>query len=259
MAALKHETDVAWEKWGKDNPYFGVVSHDKFLNQNLDDAALQEFFGTGERHVEHIYDTIRSKIRPDFQPGAVLDYGCGVGRLVIPFARRAQKVVGVDVSPSMLEEARSNAKKYGFPAASLIHADDLPSLAAGSFDLIHSFIVFQHIPVARGEQILQQLLALLAEGGVGAIHVTFDYRAKTRLRGAVTSLRRRSGLVQGIVNLTQHKPFSQAPMQMNSYSVNRIFNMLFDAHCSNVNVEFSDHAGYRGALIFFEKKAEKLL
>ena len=34
-------------------------------------------------------------------------------RLVVPFAKRSHAVVGVDVSPSMLVQARENCKKSG--------------------------------------------------------------------------------------------------------------------------------------------------
>jgi 2-polyprenyl-3-methyl-5-hydroxy-6-metoxy-1,4-benzoquinol methylase len=160
----------------------------KFLDENLNDHSLQDFFASGERHVEHVYTAIRSGMRPDFQPVRVLDYGCGVGRLVVPFASRSQEVVGVDVSPSMLEAARENCKRLGANSVSLLHAKDLDSLAPASFDLVHSYIVFQHIPVARGELILRKLTSLISEGGVGAIHLTYaDSRSLTLIRGRLTS------------------------------------------------------------------------
>src|SRR5205807_6989919 len=77
-----------WHKWGKENPFYGVLSHPKFLNANLNEQSREEFFQSGERHVNHVYHVIQTKLRDDFQPSRVLDFGCGVGRLLIPFARR---------------------------------------------------------------------------------------------------------------------------------------------------------------------------
>jgi 2-polyprenyl-3-methyl-5-hydroxy-6-metoxy-1,4-benzoquinol methylase len=188
MMMLANDPDRDWECWGKKDPYFGVLIDPKFLDENLNDHSLQDFFASGERHVEHVYTAIRSGMRPDFQPVRVLDYGCGVGRLVVPFASRSQEVVGVDVSPSMLEAARENCKRLGANSVSLLHANDLDSLAPASFDLVHSYIVFQHIPVARGELILRKLTSLISEGGVGAIHLTYaDSRSLTLIRGRLTS------------------------------------------------------------------------
>lgn len=41
-----------------------------------------------------------------FEPRTVLDAGCGTGRVAIELAGRGVSVVGVDVDPSMLDEAR---------------------------------------------------------------------------------------------------------------------------------------------------------
>jgi SAM-dependent methyltransferase len=251
MASVKG-TDRDWHQWGNENPFFGVLAEPQFLNANLNDESLQEFFDSGERHVERVYSVIRNKLRPDFRAERVLDYGCGVGRLVIPFARRAQTVVGVDVSPGMLALARENCEKRAPRAVRLIHLDELDSLDASSFDLVHSFTVFQHIPVLRGERLLQKLIALIAEGGVGAIHFTFsDTRSLFRRLGL--AVRERSRLVHGVLNTMQGRPFSRPMMQMNSYSMSRIFGVLMDSHCTNLYTEFSDHGGFRGAMLYFEK------
>jgi SAM-dependent methyltransferase len=219
---------------------------------------LQEFFASGERHVDHVYRTIRANVQPAFQPDRVLDYGCGVGRLVIPLAKRSHAVVGVDVSPSMLVRARENCKKFGADSACLLHIDMLNSLASASFDLVHSFVVFQHIPTARGEVILRELIDLIADGGVGAIQFTFSDPGSA-LRRILKASCPRTRLVDGLLNLIQHRPFSSPRMQVNSYSMNRIFKILFDARCSNLHIEFSDHSGFHGAMIYFEKSPRPLL
>ncbi len=255
---LRNDPDRDWQTWAKTNPYFGVLSDPKFLNENLNEESLQAFFSSGERHIDHVYRVIRASVRPDFQPTRVLDYGCGVGRLVVPLARRAQTVVGIDVSPSMLEQARENCKKFNVVSASLLHVNELDSLTPASFDLIHSFIVFQHIPVARGEVILQKLISLISEGGVGAIHVTYA-NTHSSLRRGVSALRKRVSLFHHLLNLVQRRPYSTPLMQMNSYSMDRIFEILFDGHCSNLRVEFSNHDGIHGAMLYFEKTSRPTL
>jgi SAM-dependent methyltransferase len=253
-----NDPDRDWQNWGKTDPYFGVLTDPKFLNTNLNDSALAEFFASGERHVEHVCEVIRSRMQPDFQPGRVLDYGCGAGRLVVAFAARSREVVGVDVAPSMLEVARANCKRLGADSVDLLHVDDLGSLASASFDLVHSYIVFQHIPVAQGELILRKLILLLAEGGVGAIHFTCVDR-RSAVRRGLSSLRRRVGVVHGLMNLAQGRRFSTPFMQMNSYSMSRIFDILMDTNCSNLNVEFWEHRNFRGAMLYFQRLSKPLL
>ena len=44
-----------------------------------------------------------------YRPDAVLDAGCGTGRVAIELSRRGYPVVGVDVDPVMLEAAHAKA------------------------------------------------------------------------------------------------------------------------------------------------------
>jgi ubiquinone/menaquinone biosynthesis C-methylase UbiE len=248
----KTGTDRDWEIWGKENPYYGVLTDPKFLSANLSDEALHEFFGSGEQHVDHLCRLIRTRIRSDFEPRSVLDYGCGTGRIAIPFARRAQRVVGIDVSPSMLEEARKSCSRFGIERVQLLHLDEMDSLEPGSFNLIHSFVVFQHVPVARGEVLMEKLVRLLAEGGIGALHFTFSI-PRGRVLQAVTTLRNHSRAFNGVLNVAKGRAFSRSHMQMNNYSMNRILEMLAQEGCSNVCVEFTGDSACRGALVLFEK------
>ena len=52
------------------------------------------------------------------QPRSVLDAGCGTGRVAIELARRGVDVVGVDLDPAMLEQARAKA-----PEVPWLHGD----------------------------------------------------------------------------------------------------------------------------------------
>src|SRR4051812_36791603 len=192
---MANDAQRHWRKWGEQNPFFGVLSHPKFLNVNLTEQSLEEFFQSGEHHVSNLYSTIECKLRAGiFQPQSVLDYGCGVGRLLIPFARRAPTVTGVDISPSMLEQAAKNCAERGATEVRLLPASELESLPPNRFDLVHSYIVFQHIPVAEGEPLLRRLIGLIAVGGIGVIHLTFS-DVRPSLRRAVLAIRVRSNFM----------------------------------------------------------------
>ena len=66
-----------------------------------------------------------------FEPTLVLDAGCGTGRVAIELARHGIEVVGVDVDPSMIAEARRRAPELEFLEADLAELD-----LARSFDLV---------------------------------------------------------------------------------------------------------------------------
>jgi SAM-dependent methyltransferase len=248
---VANDSDRDWETWGKQNPYFGVLADQKFLNENLNEDSLQQFFLSGKSHVDHVYKVIRAKIRPDFAPVRVLDYGSGVGRILIPLAQRAEVAYGVDISSSMLQIASDNCRKSG-ASATFINACDLDQIPVSSFDLVHSSLVFQHIPVSRGEDIFRKLISILASGGVGAIHFNYADTRRSAIKAA-SFARKKSALVHRMLNLLQERSFSAPMMQMNNYSINRLFNILMEERCFNSYVEFSEHGEHRGATLYFEK------
>jgi tRNA/tmRNA/rRNA uracil-C5-methylase (TrmA/RlmC/RlmD family) len=104
-------TDRDWEKWGQIEPYFGVFSAEQYLLKNISDDAKASFFQSGVNHINHVMATCRKHFDPDFSPSRALDFGCGVGRLVVPLSGIVHEVVGVDVSISMLLEARKNCEE----------------------------------------------------------------------------------------------------------------------------------------------------
>jgi ubiquinone/menaquinone biosynthesis C-methylase UbiE len=64
--------------------------------------------------------------------GRVLDAGCGTGRVAIELHRRGFDVVGVDVSPDMLDTARSKAPDQTWVVGDLSSGD----LPASHFDVV---------------------------------------------------------------------------------------------------------------------------
>lgn len=249
---LLGRTDKDWEFYGKNEPYFGVVSQEAFKKASLNQDSRQEFFRTGERYVKAIIDTVEEHFCPDFCPERTLDFGCGVGRLVIPLSVISQSVVGVDVSASMLKEAQANFEELGLTNISLVQGDDALTQVSGTFDFVHSFIVFQHIPPRRGEKIFASLLERLNEGGIGVLHVTY---AKDFSPSKLMQYRcyQRFPLLWSLRNLVKVMP-QQPMMQMNLYDLNQLFRLLQKYGCHKSVVRFSDH-GTKGVILFFQKQS----
>jgi ubiquinone/menaquinone biosynthesis C-methylase UbiE len=92
----------------------------------------------------------------------------------MPIARKVGQAVGCDVSLSMLDESRDNCERSGLTNVSFVQADDQLSAVPGSFDLIFSDAVFQHIHPRRVDQILGALLDRLDEGGICVVGFVID-------------------------------------------------------------------------------------
>src|SRR6202171_4412538 len=232
-------TDDSWEKFGKDDPYYGVISHERFRRSAMGGNARVEFFKSGEEHVQGLFETIRAHIDADFAPRSALDFGCGVGRTAIPLARRVATVVAADVSDAMLSEAARNCAEQGVDNVKFIRSDDTLVAVASNVEFVHSFIVFQHIPTIRGLVILQHMLRLLADEGVGALHFTFTRRA-AKYRILLRRIRTAVPLANGFYNLLCGRGFFHPNMEMNLYEINRILDVLYQSGCHDVHIRFSD-------------------
>ena len=252
-------TDSAWEAWGKQDPYYGVITDPKFRKSALTNEARQEFFESGRIHADYVMHMIRQHIDANFQPKSVLDFGCGVGRLVVPFAKLAAEVVGVDVSTAMLLEARKNCAEQDIANVQLFLSDDELSLLGRQFDLIHSFIVFQHIPPERGRSLFAKLLRHIAVGGVGAIHVSYSKSQYADTHGLAPSLLRCSPLVAEPTDVPESgvaQPLAaraDPEMQMNPYQMNELLFLMQKAGVWRFHTEFTDHGGELGVFLFFQK------
>ena len=79
----------------------------------------------------------------------VLDLGTGRGRFGAWFARQGCSVVGVDLNPEMLDEARGNVESLGLRDRFRLEqagAEDLSGFADGAFDVVLCMELFDHLP-----------------------------------------------------------------------------------------------------------------
>jgi ubiquinone/menaquinone biosynthesis C-methylase UbiE len=242
-----------WERYGALDPYYGVLSAPDFHHARLDAETRERFFATGRRHVTDLMTALESQIGPDFQFDRVLDYGCGVGRLTLPLAERSKHVYGVDVSHSMLSEAADNARRMNFSNVEWVEADRLAELS-GRYDLAHSFLVFQHIPVREGERIFAALLRGLRPGGVGVIHITLQ--PSHPLAGFFHWTMKTIPFAYNIFNLMRGRGWSYPHMQMNPYSLTRLGGLLADGGITEWHTRFqpgNTRMAYDCAVITFQK------
>jgi ubiquinone/menaquinone biosynthesis C-methylase UbiE len=252
-APVVYDPARQWERYGALDPYYGVLSAPDFHHARLDAATRERFFTTGRTYVAELMEAIALFAGQGSEYRCALDYGCGVGRLTLPLAERCEHVYGVDVSPSMLQEADRNARCMGVGNVQWVAAERLADLH-GRYDLVHSYLVFQHIPVRQGERIFAALLRGLRPGGAGVIHVTL--RPSHPFAGLFHWTMKTVPFAYNIFNLARGRDWSYPHMQMNPYSLNRLGGLLADAGVTEWHTRFlpgDTRMAYDGAVITFCK------
>ncbi len=134
-----------WEDLSRLDPLWAILSFRRHKFGRWDEAA---FLATGERQVADLLQRCDHLGRPGAR-AAVLDFGCGVGRLAPGLAERFDRYVGVDISRGMISRARAlHADRPN--CAFVTSADGSVEAVTGAhpavFDLVVSYYVLQHLP-----------------------------------------------------------------------------------------------------------------
>ncbi|HVQ76667.1 MAG TPA: class I SAM-dependent methyltransferase [Candidatus Binatia bacterium] len=129
-------------------------------NKDLDESA----FWTIGRSCADVIVSLLKKHQTDIDElGAMLDFGCGCGRIIRHFhARPKGQVFGTDYNPTLVDWCRRH-----LPFAEFAVNELRPPLAYrdGQFDFIYAFSVFTHLPESLQGPWLRELSRVLAPGG----------------------------------------------------------------------------------------------
>src|SRR5690348_8921885 len=131
-----------WEDLGTLDAYWAVLTRPDARYGQWD---AEEFFQTAGPEVARVM-AAADRLGVAKSHETMLDFGCGVGRLTRAFSPHFQRCYGVDVSASMV--AKATELNQAYPNCTFVEnpRTDLGLFADGTFDLIYSVIVLQHVP-----------------------------------------------------------------------------------------------------------------
>lgn len=138
------------------------------------------FLGIGRQMFATIRDTAANMGRPAEELGAVLDFGCGCGRVARHWRGvEGPEVHGCDYNPALVEWCAGSLCFLRVSRNEL--APPLPHVS-GSFDLIYALSVFTHLDDELQRAWLDEYRRLLAPGGLLMISLLGE-RFANRLEG----------------------------------------------------------------------------
>ena len=119
------------------------------------------FYALESNPIKSLSDKAIEKMLPNLGGKRFLDAGCGPGKFcVLAEKQNASKIFGIDLSPKMIDLARTNCRSGSFQCADLSSIE----IQSNSFDVIITALVFGHLKSLSPA--LDNLLRALAHDGI---------------------------------------------------------------------------------------------
>lgn len=113
----------------------------------------------------------------------VLEVGCGTGRWAFYFAKKVNKVVGIDISDKMIEIAKKKQRNLGIENIEFQCTSILDFQACDKFDLVYFSGVLQYINDNDIEKILVRLPELMNRDGLCVSRDTLSLQGRVVMTG----------------------------------------------------------------------------
>jgi SAM-dependent methyltransferase len=207
MAGLRRVRRT-WERWGRTDPLYGVLSTPETRHGGWDH---EPFFASGREHIDLLVTELTERGLL-VTGGRALDFGCGVGRLTQALTAHFDDVHGVDISEAMVAEARALATADRRPTFHHNPQGDLALFADGTFDLVVTFLVLQHMPADDALGYVAEFVRVLSPHGIAVFQAPEAHLPPTRLLdGRRLSPRWRNRVVRARASLLR-RPYMEMHM-----------------------------------------------
>lgn len=174
MSQLVERVRRQWSRLGEDEPYWGVLTDERFKSDKINEDALAEFRSSGQETASLIDSAILRGI-PSAVGGTCVELGCGVGRITRHLASRFEKVIAIDISPGNLTLCKQYMENEGIRNVETVLLKNLDDLTLiEPFDWFFSVIVLQHNSPPIQRKILEALLPRIRAGGAFVFQTVSD-------------------------------------------------------------------------------------
>ena len=136
--------------------------HARFWIATENYETEEVFAQSGQDTAQALLEAVRGLYQPSWK---VLDIGCGIGRVLKPLAKHFHALVGIDVSPTMIAQSKAWLSEISNIATFETSGMDLQEFEDESFNLVYSYVAFQHMPRPVFEQYLGEINRVLTPEG----------------------------------------------------------------------------------------------
>ncbi len=164
--SLKHVKET-FEEAGRTDPMYAVLT---VHNRRGGKWDPEEFFARGRKEIDEVLRYAKEAKLP-MRYERAFDFGCGVGRLTQALGDHFSHVTGVDISSSMVEEARRHNRHGEKVHYQVNDTADLATFADASFDFVYSNITLQHVPPDAACAYIGEFVRILTPGGTAIFQV----------------------------------------------------------------------------------------
>jgi SAM-dependent methyltransferase len=136
----------------------------------MSDDLTRSYDAVAGEYVAHIFDELKDKpfdrqlldeMVERANGGVICDLGCGPGHVARYLHERGADVIGVDLSPGMVAQARALTPAVPFQVGDM-RALDVPD---GAWQVIVAMYSIIHIPKASLPDVFREIRRVLAPGG----------------------------------------------------------------------------------------------
>ena len=153
---MKHD----WDQRAQHHARFWIATE----NYQTEEIFAQSGQGTAQA----LLKAITGLYHPSWK---VLDIGCGIGRVLKPLAQHFRALVGIDVSSTMIDKSKLWLADHPHVTTLETSGVDLREFEDESFNLVYSYVAFQHMPRPVFEQYLGEINRVLLPDGYLAMQL----------------------------------------------------------------------------------------
>lgn len=143
----KFKKDINWEEKARSNPLYAIMSDDVFKGSG-DEPTMEELtilYSQGEKFWKKWFEPLFWD-KQSTKDLVLLEYGCGMGRIINYPAPHFAKCYGIDISERQIEYANKYCPNRSQVTFSLLEKPSLSiPLKDAEVDVVYSYAVLQHI------------------------------------------------------------------------------------------------------------------